>query len=100
MNALPLDTVDEWLNFEVWEALTDPFVGAVGEPMLALLVLGPIAYGYYTYQDSGVMPLILLVLIGGSTLVYAPAGVGSAVIALAVVSVAGLGYWLLQAARS
>jgi hypothetical protein len=62
----------EWLNGGVFRALSGPFVDTVGIPMAALLFFGGIGAAYYANSGKAIMPVIMLILVGGVTLAFAP----------------------------
>jgi hypothetical protein len=63
---------EEWLSGNIFEALAGPFIDVVGIPMAALLFFGGIGVSYYANSGKATMPVIMLILVGGSTLAFAP----------------------------
>jgi hypothetical protein len=64
--------LSEWLSGGVFRALSGPFVDTVGIPMAALLFFGGIGAAYYANSGKAIMPVVMLILVGGVTLAFAP----------------------------
>jgi len=92
-------TAGERLQDNFFEAILYPFTSTLGEPLLALLVFGSIGFAYYQVQKSVIIPVIMLILIGSATLSRAPSSAGNAIIALATLALASIGYILYTRAR-
>jgi len=97
--GISLQTAGERLKDNFFEAILYPFTSTLGEPLLALLIFGSIGMAYYQVQKSVIIPLIMLILIGSATLSRAPSSAGNAIVALATLSLASLGYILYTRAR-
>jgi hypothetical protein len=82
-----------------FEAIISPFTATLGIPLTALVVFGSIGLAYYQVQRSIIIPVIMLILVGSVTLSQAPASAGNAVIALAVVALASMGYIIYTRTR-
>jgi len=64
--------------------------------VFALLVFGPIGVGYYMVQQKLIIPAVMFIMIGGVTIARIPDSFQSALLALVVLGVTGIGYILLQ----
>jgi hypothetical protein len=87
--------VDALLRGEVFRALAGPFLDVMGVPLTATMFFGSIGVAYYAVSGKAVMPVIMMILIGGVTLQYAPPSVarfGIVVLILGVTSVAYLAW--------
>jgi len=82
-----------------FETIISPFAETLGIPIFALMVFGGIGLAFFQVQQSIIIPLVTLVLVGGATLSRAPQSAANAVIALATVAVASVGYILYTRAR-
>lgn len=71
------------------------FTGPVPVPIVALLVFGTIGVAYYIVQRSVAIPLVMFLLVGGSTIARAPISIQEGIVAALVVVVAGIGYIIL-----
>jgi len=87
------------LRENFFEAILYPFTSTLGEPLLALLVFGSIGFAYYQVQRSIIIPVIMLILVGSVTLSRAPSSAGNAIIAMATVALASMGYIIYTRAR-
>jgi uncharacterized membrane protein len=87
------------LTQNFFETLISPFAETLGIPLTALMVFGSIGLAYYQLQKSIIIPVIMLILVGGVTIGRAPQSAANAVIALATVAVASVGYILYTRAR-
>lgn len=90
---------DDWASGEFWDGLLGPFVDVMGLPLFAALVFVPIGLSYYLFQGSMIMPLIMLVLIGGVTIALAPNPVIIASGIAFILTLAGAGYMIYQYRR-
>lgn len=91
--------LDKLIEGDVFAFVIDVFTGAMPLPIFALLVFAPIGAGYYITQRSVAIPLVMFIMIGGTTIVYAPTVMQEGLIAVIVVAVAGIGYVLLNRVR-
>jgi hypothetical protein len=87
------------LTSNFFETIISPFTDTLGIPLTALIVFGGIGLAYYQLQKSVIIPLVSLVLVGGVTLARAPESAANAVIGLATLAVASIGYVLYTRAR-
>jgi hypothetical protein len=83
---------EEWLSGNIFEALAGPFIDVVGVPMAALLFFGGIGAAYYANSGKAIMPVIMLILVGGSTLAFAPPSAARFAIATLVLGLTAIGY--------
>jgi hypothetical protein len=89
---LILQTFGQELQNNFFETLISPFVETLGVPLSALMIFGSIGLAYYQLQKSIIIPIIMLVLIGGSTLSRAPESAANAVVGLTVLALAAVSY--------
>ena len=68
--------------------------------ILALLVFGTIGAGYYMTQRSIAIPIVMVTLIGGVTITRFPLPAQQGLLGVFVISIAGVGYLLLQRVRT
>jgi hypothetical protein len=87
------------LQQNFFETIISPFVDTIGIPLTALMIFGSIGLAYYQLQKSIIIPLVSLVLVGGVTLSRAPQSAANAIIGMATLAVAALGYILYTRAR-
>jgi len=87
------------LRENFFEAILYPFTSTLGEPLLALLIFGSIGFAYYQVQRSIIIPVIMLILVGSVTLSRAPSSAGNAIVAMATVALASMGYIIYTRAR-
>jgi len=87
------------LRENFFEAILYPFTSTLGEPLLALLIFGSIGFAYYQVQRSVIIPIIMLILVGSVTLSRAPSSAGNAIVAMATVALASMGYIIFTRAR-
>jgi len=82
-----------------FEAIVSPFTSTLGIPLTALVIFGSIGLAYYQVQRSLIIPVIMLVLVGGVTVSLAPSSAGNAIIGLTVLGLAAVGYIIYTRAR-
>jgi ribose/xylose/arabinose/galactoside ABC-type transport system permease subunit len=75
-----------------FETIISPFVDTLSLPIAALMIFGSIGLAYYQLQKSIIIPIIMLVLIGGTTLSRAPESAANAVVGLTVLALAAVSY--------
>jgi hypothetical protein len=63
-------------------------------------VFGTIGVGYYMTQRSMAIPMIMFIMIGGVTIAEAPVNFQQGIVAAMVFGIAGIGFVLLQRART
>jgi hypothetical protein len=94
-----LQNVGQELSQNFFETLISPFTSTLGIPLTSLVVFGSIGLAYYQVQRSVIIPLITLLLVGSVTITRAPQSARNAIVALATISVASIGYILYVRAR-
>lgn len=82
-----------------FEAIVSPFTSTLGIPLTALVIFGSIGLAYYQVQRSLIIPVIMLVLVGGVTISLAPSSAGNAIVGLTVLGLAAVGYIIYTRAR-
>lgn len=95
---IPLQTTiqDHIANGEIFQAVIEVFTGSVPLPLVAALVFLPIGAAYYILQQRVIIPLVMTILVGGTTVARAPASFSSALVGMIVIALAGGVYVLLQ----
>jgi len=91
--------LQEWLSGGIFEALSGPFIDTVGIPMAALLFFGGIGAAYYANSGKAIMPVIMLILIGGVTLAFAPPTATRFAIITLVLGLAAVAYLAWRQAK-
>jgi hypothetical protein len=94
-----LQNVGQELQDNFFETLISPFVDTLGIPVLSLVIFGSIGMAYWQLQRSIIIPLVSLLLIGSVTIGRAPESATRAVIGLATIALASIGYVLYIRAR-
>jgi len=87
----PSRYADALTSGRFFDGLVCVFVDKIPVPIFALLIFGSIGMAYYQTQRSPIIPLIMLLLIGGATVTLLPGGAQTAIVVLAVLAVAGIG---------
>jgi len=90
------DYLDLLSDGRVFRAIVDGLTSALPLPLVALLVFGSVGMAYYLVQQRVIIPIVMLIIVGGVTISRAPAGYGAAILATMVISLAGLVYVLIQ----
>jgi len=95
---IPLQTSiqDHIANGEIFKATLDVFTSGVPLPLVAALVFLPIGAAYYIVQQRVIIPVVMTILVGGTTIARAPSAFSSALVAMIVVALAGAVYILIQ----
>jgi hypothetical protein len=91
--------LDGLLNGNVFEALSGPFVDTLGVPMAALLFFGGIGAAYYANSGKALMPVVMIILVGGVTLAYAPPAAARFAVITLLLGLASVAYLAWQQAR-
>lgn len=99
MSVLLQSTLDKLLKGDVFGFVVETFSGSVPIPILATMVFGSIGLSYYVVQRSVAIPMVMFVIIGGSTIALAPPTVQQAIVATVVIAVAGLAFVILNRVR-
>jgi hypothetical protein len=92
-------TIDKLLKGDVFGFVVETFSGSVPIPVLATMVFGSIGLSYYVVQRSLAIPMVMFVMIGGSTIALGLPVAQQAIMASIVIAVAGIGYVLLNRVR-
>ncbi|WP_254544086.1 cytochrome c oxidase assembly protein COX16 [Halomarina pelagica] len=90
---------DQWMSGKFWDAATGPYIDTLGLPLFALIVFGSVGLSYYAYSGKAIIPIVMIVLVGGFTIAAAPPTVGSLLVVLLMLVVTGFGYMLIIRAR-
>ena len=90
---------ESFRDFEIVSALSEPFLQRTGRPIAALLFFGATGLAFYVTQGRAVIPVILIVLIGGVTFADAPPVAGRFSIIIVMVFLTAMGWMLYQRAR-
>jgi hypothetical protein len=94
---IPLQSyTDLLLDGKIFEAIIGGITSAVPLPVASLLVFGSIGAAYYLIQQRVIIPIVMLILVGGVTVARAPSGFGAGILGVMVLSLAGLVYLILQ----
>jgi len=90
--------IDQLINGEFVDAIISVYADLMGTPVLALLFFGATGAAFYIVQQRAIIPVIMLVLVGGVTVANLPAPAGNAIIVLVVVALAVTVFLLYQRA--
>ena len=99
MMAALQSSIDKLLEGDVFGFAVETFGAVVPIPLLATFVFGSVGLGYYIVQRSVAIPLVMFLMIGGSTVTLAPTRIQQSAVALTVLVLAGIGYVLLNRVR-
>jgi hypothetical protein len=91
--------IDELLAGDGFQGIAGPFIDTVGIPMAALLFFGGIGVSYYANSGKAIMPVVMLILIGGVTMAYAPPSAARFGIIVLVLGITSIGYLAWRSAR-
>jgi hypothetical protein len=91
--------VDDLISGEIFQALIGPFVDTLGIPLVALMFFGAIGTAYYAVSGRSTMPVIMIILIGGVTLGFAPPSTARFGIIVLVLGLTSIGYLAYRRAR-
>jgi len=91
---------EEWGSGEFWDAILGPFVDVLGIPLSALMFFGAIGVSYYAVSGRATMPVIMLILIGGVTLSFAPPSAARFGVIVLILGLAAIGYLAWREATS
>lgn len=92
-------TLDRLVSGDIFQALIQPFVSTLGIPLTALMFFGAIGTAYYAVSGRATMPVIMLILVGGVTLGFAPPSAARFGIIVLVLGLASVAYLAWQRAR-
>lgn len=93
-----MSKIDQLINGEFVDPIVGVYADLLGTPVVALLFFGATGAAFYIVQQRAIIPVIMLVLVGGVTVVNLPAPAGNAVIVLVVIALAVMVYLLYQRA--
>lgn len=97
---IPMQATDKLLEGDIFAFVVEVYTGsAMPMPIFALLVFGTIGISYYVVQRSIAIPLVMFVIVGGTTISLAPTVFQQAIMGAFVVAITGLGYVLLNKVR-
>lgn len=85
-----------WRHGQFFDAVSCPFVEALGGPLFAMLVFGPALLGMYIYSGSIILPLVLTLILGSVVVVQLPSVALQLFGIVILLSIAGAGYLLVQ----
>lgn len=91
--------VNDLLSGEVFRALAGPFLDVLGVPLAATMFFGSIGVAYYAVSGKAIMPVIMLIMIGGVTLRFAPPSVARFGIITLVLGLTSIGFLAWRQAR-
>jgi len=91
--------IDDLLAGDVFQGLAGPFLDTVGIPMAALLFFGGIGASYYANSGKAIMPVVMLILVGGVTMAFAPPSAARFGIIILVLGLTSVGYLAWQSAK-
>lgn len=92
--------VSDLLAGDVFQGLIGPFVDVLGIPLSALMFFGAIGTSYYAVSGRATMPVIMLILIGGVTLSFAPPSAARFGVIVLILGLAAIGYLAWREATS
>jgi hypothetical protein len=87
---------DLLLDGQIFRAIVEGLTSALPLPVVSLLVFGTVGAAYYLVQQRVIIPIVMLILVGGVTIARAPAGFNSGILAVVVVALAGIVYIVVQ----
>jgi len=91
--------IDDLLAGDVFQGLAGPFLDTVGLPMAALLFFGGIGASYSANPGTAIMPVVMLILVGGVTMAFAPPSAARFGIIILVLGLTSVGYLAWQSAK-
>jgi len=91
--------LEQLLDGDIFQALIAPYVDLMGIPLTALLVFGSVGVSYYAVSGRVVMPVIMMILVGGVTMSFAPPSAARFGVVVLILGVASIGYLAWRRAR-
>jgi hypothetical protein len=91
--------IDELISGDIFQALSGPFIDVLGIPLAALMFFGAIGTAYYAVSGRATMPVIMLILIGGTTLQFAPPSTARFGVIVLMLGLTSIGYLAYRRAR-
>jgi len=85
-------------NGEVLDAIISVFVDPLGAPLAALIFFGATGAAFYIVQQRAIIPILMIIMIGGVTLAAIPSAASRVVIMLVLVALAAMIYLMYQRA--
>jgi hypothetical protein len=92
------DYADRLLDGEYVDVITDVYTDLLGEPVTALIFFGATGVAFFIYQERAIIPVVMVVLIGGISLSTLPPGPSRVVIILVLLAIASVVYLMYQRA--
>ena len=89
---------DQIINGDVVDAIISIFADPMGAPLAALIFFGATGAAFYITQERAIIPVLMIIMIGGTALAAIPAPASRAVIMLLLVALASIIYLLYQRA--
>ncbi|MDR9412670.1 MAG: hypothetical protein RI531_08670 [Haloferacaceae archaeon] len=99
LEALIAQNVSTLAEGDVFGFLLDTYTQVIPEPILALLVVGPIGVAYYMVTRSFAIPLVMAMLIGAVVIVEFPLAFQNGLVAMFTIMVLVLLYVVFQRVR-
>lgn len=96
--SLQNNYADRLIEGDYFGVMTDVYTDLVGEPVAALIFFGATGLAFYMYQERAIVPVVMVILIGGISLSALPPGPSRVVIILVLLTVASVVYLLYQRA--
>jgi len=84
---------------DVFGYLLDTYTAVIPEPILALMIIGPIGVAYYMVTRSFAIPLVMSMLIGAVVIVEFPIAFQNGLVAMFTIMVLVLLYVVFQRVR-
>jgi hypothetical protein len=84
---------------DVFGYLLDTYTAVIPEPILALMIVGPIGVAYYMVTRSFAIPLVMSMLIGAVVIVEFPLAFQNGLVAMFTIMVLVLLYVVFQRVR-
>jgi len=88
--------VDRLGDGEFFQVVVEVFTSVIPLPIVAALVFLPVGAAYYIVQRSVIIPVVMVIMVGGATVALAPAGFSTALVGLLVLALGSAAYVLLQ----
>jgi len=99
LEAVIAQNVSTLAEGDVFGYLLDTYTQVIPEPILALLVVGPIGVAYYMVTRSFAIPLVMAMLIGAVVIVEFPIAFQNGLVAMFTIMVLVLLYVVFQRVR-
>jgi len=99
LEAVIAQNVSTLAEGDVFGYLLDTYTQVIPEPILALMVVGPIGVAYYMVTRSFAIPLVMAMLIGAVVIVEFPIAFQNGLVAMFTIMVLVLLYVVFQRVR-